>query len=270
MCAVTVLDLARRIEGANAHALASHSETAAQLFPELGATSISVAGGVASFVGAQSPISYAVVLGMREPVTSEDIGRVVEFYESRGMAPRVDVCPLADASLVAALREHGFQLHWFVNVLARSPLETYELIAPLPAGVTVRQAEADEAELWTRVVDEGFADGGPLTEARRQLGMMLFHRPGLRAYFAEIEGDIAGGGALFTHDGYAALVASSVRPAYRKRRAHTALIRARLHVAQELNCDVAGLFAEPGSTSQRNAERHLFRVLYTKAVMKKG
>ena len=99
MCAVTVLDLARRIEGANAHALASHSETAAQLFPELGATSIPVAGGVASFVGAQSPISYAVGLGMREPVTSEDIGRVVEFYESRGMVPRVDVCPLADASL---------------------------------------------------------------------------------------------------------------------------------------------------------------------------
>ncbi len=266
---MSALDIARRIEGANASALASHSETAAQLFLELGATSISVAGGVAAFVGAESPISYAVGLGLREPVTPDDIRRVVEFYESRGMAPRVDVCPLADASLLAALRDHGFRLHWFVNVLARSPLETYELIAPLPVGVTVRQAAPDEAELWTRVVDEGFADGGPLTDVRRQLGMMLFHRPGMRAYFAEVEGEIAGGGALFTHDGYAALVASSVRPAYRNRRAHTALIRARLRVAQELNCDVAGLFAEPGSTSQRNAERHLFRVLYTKAVMKK-
>jgi len=35
------------------------------------------------------------------------------------MMPRVDVCPLADTSLPAALREHHFRLQAFVNVLTR-------------------------------------------------------------------------------------------------------------------------------------------------------
>jgi hypothetical protein len=84
-----------------------------------------------------------------------------------------------------------------------------------------------------------------------------------------MNGEIAGGGALFVHDGYAALVATSVRVPFRRRGVHAALIRTRLQVALDLNCDITGFFAEPGSSSQRNAERHLYRVLYTKAVMKK-
>ena len=251
-------------------ALAQHAATAALLFPEIGATSVPIAGGVAAFMGAKSPISYAVGLGFNGAVSPNDIQQVVEFYQSRSMVPRVDVCPLADASLLTALREHGFQVHWFVNVLTRR-LEIWDIIAPLPEGITVRQAKPEEDELWTRVVDEGFSDGKPLTEHGRQLGLMMFHRPGMLCYLAEIGGDIAGGGVLFTQDGYAALMAASVRPQYRKRGVHTALIRARLRVAQELNCDIAGLFAEPGNAaSQRNAERHGFHVAYTKAAMKKG
>ena len=261
--------LARRIEGANASALASHSETAARLFPELGATAISVAGGLACFVGKESPISYAVGLGLHGSVTADDVRQVVEFYESRGVVPRVDVCALADPSLLAALREHDFQLHWFVNVLTRR-LELWDIIAPPPDGIAIRQAETHEAELWTRVVDEGFSDGAPLTETRRQLGLMLFHRPTMRCYFARVAGEIAGAGALFVHEGYAALVATSVRVPFRRRGVHAALIRARLQVAQDLNCDAAGFFAEPGSISQRNAERHLFRLAYVKAVMKRA
>ena len=261
------IGLAQLIEGANAHALAEHSRTAAELFPELGATAIQVGGGVAAFIGKDIPISYAVGLGLSGPVTAEEIAQIVEFYRARGTAPRVDVCPMADESLLAALREHGFQLHWFVNVLTR-PLAKDEIVEPLPEGVFVGLAKRDEAELWTRTVDEGFSEGGPLTEARRQLGLILFHRPGLYAYFAEIEGEIAGGGALFTHGRLAALAASAVRPAFRMRGVHTALIRERLRKAQELGCDTVDIFAAPGSVSERNAQRHGLTLAYTKAVMK--
>jgi hypothetical protein len=265
----TPFDLARRIEGINAAALVRHGEAANRLFPTVNAASLAVAGGVASFVGAESPISYAVGLGFAGPVTADDIARVVEFYQARGMVPRVDVCPYADRSLLAELRQAGFALHGFVNVLARTLAPTDD-IAPPCAQVVVREAAPDEDERWMRVVDEGFAEGEPLTEPRRQLGLMMFHLPNAHAYFAEVEGEIAGAGALFMHEGYAALAAASTRVAFRNRGVQTALIRVRLKKAQSLGCDLAGFFALPGNSSERNAQRHGFRLAYTKASLKKG
>jgi GNAT superfamily N-acetyltransferase len=264
---VTDFALARRIEQANAEALFQHNESCRHLFPDSGAAAIRVAGGVASFVGADVPVSYAVGLGLDGAVTEDDIAQIVEFYTSRGTVPRVDVCPLADESLLTALRNHGFQLHWFTNVLAR-PLGTRDDVLLPAENIHVREARPEEAELWTRVVDEGFSEGGPMTEARRRLGLMIFHRSSAHCYLAEMDGQPVAGGALFTHEGYAALAATSVQPAYRYRGVHAALIRARLRQARELGCDYAGFFASPGSTSQRNAERHGFRLCYSKATMK--
>ena len=45
-------------------------------------------------------------------------------------------------------------------------------------------------------------------------------------------------------------------------------LRHRLRVAREMGCDLAGYFCMPGSPSQRNAERHGFRLCYSKATMK--
>lgn len=261
------LDLARRIEGSNAASLADHSEVARRLFPELRAASISVAGGVASFVGTSSPLSYAVGLGLNGVVGAREIGEIVEFYRSRGATPRVDVCSLAESSLLEQLRAHGFQLHWFTNVLTRSIGGWDRLDAP-PAGVRVRVARPNDAELWSRIVAEGFLNGGPYTEVERQLGLIVFHRSAVRGYFAEIDGEPVGAGALFTDNGYAALAATSTRKEFRGRGVHTALIRARLREAQRLECELVGLFASPGSVSQRNAERHGFRLAYTKAALK--
>lgn len=259
--------LASRIEGANAQNLAETSEVAARLFPDSGATAQAVAGGVAAFVGADIPLSYAVGLGLNGAVTDDDIAQVVEFYRARGAVPRVDVCPLADGSLLDALRRHGFKLHWFVNVLGRGIMSGDDF-TPLPDEIYVREAVSAEAEQWAAVVDAGFSDGAPLTEARRRLGLMIFQRPATRTYFALINGIVVGAGALFADRNYAGLAATAVLPDYRGRGVHTALIRKRLADARKLGCDLAGFFADPGSVSQRNAERHGFRPLYTKAVMK--
>ena len=264
-----LLVIARRIEGVNARALTLQSEAAAKLYPELNATALAVADGVAAFAGKDSPISYAVGLGLNGPVTLAHVQQIADFYASHGVAPRVDVCPLADKSLLEALRIHNFQLHEFVNVLIRA-VEISDTIAPPPDGITIRQAEQHEGELWTRIVGEGFIAGPPLAEELQRFGMTIFHCPTTRSYFAMIGNEIAGAGALFMCDGFAALTLASTRPAFRSRGVHTALIRARLRVAQELNCDMAGLYAVPGNdASQRNAERHFFHLAYTKAVMKK-
>jgi ribosomal protein S18 acetylase RimI-like enzyme len=264
---VSHLALARRVERVNASALLEHVDVCQRLFPDTGAEALNVAGGVASFVGAEVVASYAVGLGLEGKVTAEDVGQVAEFYRSHGTVPRIDVCPLADPLLLEALRAHNFQLHWFTNILVRPFSSADDIPLPSPE-ITIREVGSDEADLWVRTVDAGFAEGRPLTEPGRRLATLLFHCKGSRSFLAEVDGRLAGASSMFTDHGYLALSSASVLPQYRNRGIHTALIRHRLGIGRELGCDLAGFFAMPGSVSQHNAERHGFRLLYSRATMK--
>jgi hypothetical protein len=53
-------------------------------------------------------------------------------------------------------------------------------------------------------------------------------------------------------------------PEGRTQGAQLALLDARLRYAVERGCDLAMMGAAPGSSSQRNAERHGFRIAYTR------
>ena len=264
---MTGLETARRIERVNAHALLQHVDVCQRLFPDTGAEALRVAGGVASFVGADVVVSYAVGLGFDGQVTADDVGKIAEFYRSRGAVPRIDVCPLADPSLFEALRAHHFQLHGFISILAR-PLSGSDDIPAPSADIVIREVGPEEANLWVSTVDAGFADGAPITEPRRRLALLLFHCAGSRSFLAEMDCRPVGASSLFIRDGYLALSAGSVLPEYRHRGIHTALIRHRLLAGRELGCDLAGYFCLPGSVSQRNAERHGFKLCYSKATVK--
>jgi predicted acetyltransferase len=65
-------------------------------------------------------------------------------------------------------------------------------------------------------------------------------------------------------DGVAVLVGASTVPEARRRGAQLALLGARLRYAADNGCDIAVMGAQPGSGSQRNAERQGFRVAYTR------
>lgn len=261
------MPLSNRIEAINAAALIEHSTVGVKLFPEVGCTTLEVGGGTAAFLGAGAPINYAVGMGLNVAVTSSDVKTVVEFYRSRGEVPRIDVSPYADESLINALREHNFQLHWFTNVLTRE-LSTTDLPPAISSGINVRRAAADEAERWAQTVYAGFEETKPYDETHRKLGLMFFHGRNMHGYFAEINGEIAGAAGMFTDGDYAAFMATSTLPAFRNRGVHTALIQMRLLDAISLGCNVAGLFATPGSISQHNAEKLGFHVLYAKATMR--
>ena len=55
---------------------------------------------------------------------------------------------------------------------------------------------------------------------------------------------------------------------HRKLGVQYALIAARLAAATEAGCDLAVVYTEPGSESQRNVERLGFRLAYTKVTMR--
>ena len=71
-------------------------------------------------------------------------------------------------------------------------------------------------------------------------------------------------GSLIMHEGVALLAGASTVPAERRHGAQAALLAARLQAALEEGCDVAMMGAQPGSGSQRNAERSGFRIAYTR------
>jgi hypothetical protein len=66
------------------------------------------------------------------------------------------------------------------------------------------------------------------------------------------------------HEGIAIMAGASTIPSARGRGAQLALLERRLHDAREHGCDLALMGALPGSISQRNAERHGFRIAYTR------
>ena len=87
------------------------------------------------------------------------------------------------------------------------------------------------------------------------------------SFLALIDGEPVGGGAVLVHRGLALLAGAATLPAYRNRGVHAALHHARLALARRRGCDLAAQGAEPGSTSQRNAERRGLRVAYTRAIL---
>jgi predicted acetyltransferase len=65
-------------------------------------------------------------------------------------------------------------------------------------------------------------------------------------------------------EGVAHLAGAATIPEGRNRGAQLALLDYRLRYAAAHGCDIALMGALPGSGSQRNAERHGFRIAYTR------
>ena len=91
--------------------------------------------------------------------------------------------------------------------------------------------------------------------------------PMVSCWLARVDGRIAGGGALVIHDGLALICGDGTLPEFRSQGVQTALLRARLDHARRSGCDLAVICTQPGSSSQRNAERQGFQVVYARTLM---
>jgi len=84
------------------------------------------------------------------------------------------------------------------------------------------------------------------------------------ARFVELRGRPIATAALAIHDGVAHFAGASTIPEGRRQGAQLALLDARMRYAAQRGCDLALMGAAPGCGSQRNAERHGFRIAYTR------
>jgi len=225
-----------------------------------GADVLDVAGGCAIFVGADSPLTQAVGIGLNGPVTAAEISCLEAFFRSRGARVSIDLCPLADPGLIETLAARGYRAAEFNNVLLKRLTGAEIVLTP-----RVRRAIDGEGDLWSHSVGRGFFEQGDLTTEEMNVGRAIFSMPGALCYLAVAEtGEPAGGGALTIHSGLATLFADSTVPEFRRQGFHRELISARLNEAIACGCDAATASTLPGSTSQRNYERLGFEVVYTK------
>lgn len=256
------LDLARRLEAAEARNGVACAEAHQRLNPQLGAAVMEVAGGFAIFVSPESPLSHAVGMGMCGEVAAGEMDRMESFYQARGAPISLELCPLADMSLVQLLGNRDYLLTEFNNVLVR-PLAG----ADFAPAASVRLACPDEEHLWELTVGRGFLEKDELSADEMDVGGAIWHMPDSRCYLAVHRDQPAAAAAMALHGGLATLFADSTLLGFRSAGLQGELIRERLRVAQQQGCDLATATTLAGSVSQRNYERLGFHVAYTKAVL---
>jgi Acetyltransferase (GNAT) family len=267
------LTLARRVERAWDFLGVENARSQRKRAPESGAEVIEVGGGHAVFLGAGSPLSQAQNLGLHGPVVGYDLGRMEQFFRDRGTATQIEVASLADPSLLAALSARGYliaeQTHSLVCSLQAEPLREQPTSCSLSTGtVEIMQVGHDEVEQWVDVVLRCFFEEPESPPpALREGAIAMSMVPGTTSWLARVDGQLAGGGSLMIQDGLALICGDGTLPGHRHRGVHTLLLQARLAHAVASGCTLAAICTQPGSGSQRNAERQGFQVVYARTML---
>ncbi len=279
--------LASRLEGLICAEYRRLAEVGGRVLPYAGAEAIDVAGGVALWLGKDSPVNGAVGLGMAGPVDDAEVVRLEAFYRQRGAPAVTSICPLADPSVLDALGRRGWRPTQFEHVLAvelagrphsgEFPPEPRGCFAPGASGAPgpsreifsevripeVRVCTDQERETWAHLATLGFADGQPSTPAHEEFGRIMAAREDGMLVMGWVDGEPAGTGALVIQGGVGWLSGDSTVPRFRRRGVQQAIQRYRLRLAREAGCELAVTEAAPGGASQRNMERLGFRIVFT-------
>lgn len=256
--------LAQRLERTEALTNAASVQARAALQPHSGASWREVAGTYALFDGVDSPLTQTFGLGLFGPAGAAELTALEAFFTERGAPVMHEVSPLADPALPALLVGRGYVPIEYSSVLYR-PL-TADYAPPAGAGpVTTRRIAPGEELLWAQTSAAGWATEHPgLEEFMLEFGRINAHSAGAEPFLAELQGAPIATGGLFIYDDAALLAGASTVPAGRRQGAQQALLEARLSYAAARGCTLAMMGAEPGSQSQRNAEKQGFRVAYTR------
>jgi GNAT superfamily N-acetyltransferase len=258
------LSLARRLERTEASANAAFVTARAKLQPESGATWTGVAGAYAMFDGASSPLTQTFGLGLFAEAGEAEFEALEAFFHQRGAEVHHEISPLAAPALLPHLNGRGYLPIEFTSVMFR-PVAGELPAAPAAEGLTVRRIEVDEADLWARVAAEGWSsESADLVPFILEMGQISARAERTFCFLAELDSAPVAAGGLSVGEGVALLAGASTIPAARRQGAQRALLDARLRFAAEQGCDLVMIGAQPGSASQRNAERQGFRVAYTR------
>lgn len=256
------LGLARRLEACEGRSNVDFVEARARVMPDAGACWMQAGGALAMFDGVESPLTQTFGLGLFESSNAHVLSELEQFFESRGAPVWHEVSPLADEGLIELFNERGYRPKELTTILHRDPREP--VASAHGQRVAVRVIEADESEMWAATAARGWSESPEVAGFMLDLARVTAERHGVVSFLAELDGRPVAAGGLSIWDGVALLAGASTVPEARRNGAQFALLEARLRYAADQGCDLVTMGARPGSASQRNAERHGFRIAYTR------
>lgn len=257
--------LARRLEGAEARSNAEFIEAKAALRQGCGAEWIEVGGTRAMFDFAGSPLTQTFGLGVFEEATGDHLDELEAFYRERNSDVFHEVSPLAGARVFALMSRRGYHPIELSSVMYRPIQRDLRLDVKRNEQIEVRRIEAGEESLWARTSARGWSELSDHLEGfMLEVAEVCSLRPNAPLFVAQIGGETISAGTLILSDGVVHLGGACTIPEARRQGAQLALLEERLRYGTERGCDIALMGAEPGSASQRNAERHGFRIAYTR------
>jgi hypothetical protein len=258
------LALARRLERAEALSNVEYVEARARMFPERGARWIEVSGAYAMYDGLESPLTQTFGLGLFQPVAHPELELIEGFYRELGASVNHEVSPLADLTLPTLLNERGYRPIDFTSVMFHQLRRDENLTISHNEKMRVRLAQENEKELWAQTSVKGWSESVELADQMLDLALITAGRRGALSFLAELEGQPIATGSMIILGGVALMSGASTIPEARNQGAQLALLASRSRFAAEHGCDIAMMCAQPGSASQRNAERQGFRIAYTR------
>lgn len=264
------IQLARRLELAEANANADFVEGRARAFPKTGATWKKIAGTYAMFDGRTSPITQTFGLGMFQPLNDAEMNELEQFFLERGATICHEVSPLADPSVLQLLNQRAYQPIEFTSVMYRPISTDSNLAVSTNEKISVRLSDPTEQEAWAETARKGWSEFGEMADFILELGRVNSQRKNALTFFAELDGKPIATGVMSIFERVALLAGASTVPEGRRQGAQLALLESRLRFAADKGCDIAMMGALPGSASQRNAERHHFRIAYTRTKWQRG
>ena len=256
------LALSKRLERAEGHACVRYAEARRRLFPDSGAEWMECAGAYAVFDGIESPITQTFGLAIFEELSSAGLDVIERFFLDRGAPVLHEVSPFAGVAALGMLCTRNYRPIEISNVLCRL---VEHPTAEAQSAINARVIVPEEAQVWSDISAKGWSHEHPeLRDFLLDLGAISAARENSLCFLAEYDGKPGAAGVLCMHDGVALFGGSATVPELRRRGLQAALLHQRMCYAFDHGCDLAMMVAQPGSDSQRNAERNGFRIAYTR------
>ena len=268
------VDLARRIEKAEAGLTASLGHAVISQGAQADAFVEEIAAGVAAYTGPSSPMNKMIGVGF-DGVPEDRLAAIEDLFRVRKAPLQAEVATLANPVVAATLTRRGYVLENFENVLGR-PIAQTDADPGSGDGIDIRPTESSQIEQWLDAAITGFQHADeqgvqavplPPREVFEDSLRPYMRVTGFHRYCAWIGGDLAGVATLRMDSGVAQLCGAATLPRFRRRGVQTRLLRRRLADAFHNGCELAVLTTQPGSKSQENGHKQGFSLLYSRAIL---
>jgi GNAT superfamily N-acetyltransferase len=259
---VTDRELIRRIERADAAALARLPGILVDQDPSRVSESRPVAGGHLVLCGPGLYVNRALAVGIDAPMHDDDLDVVEQRSAAMGVAPAVEVTDATQPGTLDLLTARGYEHHPDLDVMLLARDLKGDLSESLPVeGVRIVEAPPG---LWSKVSASGFEVGGAGRAASDAWAAAVALVDDLMLVATAPDGRPLGSATVRFLGDIAVLGGMSTIPAERGRGVQAALLGYRMQEARERGCSIATTSARVDGPSERNLLRHGFEPLTRK------